>query len=79
MFGEKLIKDLEANTEKLNEDAQKNSILVTALVPKLGYDVAAEVAKEAMENGITIKDVLLSKELMSEGDIDDLLDIEKLI
>ena len=79
VFGEKLIKDLEANTEKLNEDTQKNSILVTALVPKLGYDVAAEVAKEAMENGLTIKDVLLSKELMSEDDIDDLLDIEKLI
>ena len=79
VFGEKLIKDLEANTEKLNEDTQKNSILVTALVPKLGYDVAAEVAKEAMENGLTIKDVLLNKELMSEGDIDDLLDIEKLI
>ena len=79
VFREKLIKDLEANTEKLNEDTQKNSILVTALVPKLGYDVAAEVAKEAMENGLTIKDVLLSKELMSEGDIDDLLDIEKLI
>ena len=79
VFGEKLIKDLEANTEKLNEDTQKNSILVTALVPKLGYDVAAEVAKEAMESGLTIKDVLLSKKLMSEGDIDDLLDIEKLI
>ena len=28
VFGEKLIKDLEANTEKLNEDTQKNSILV---------------------------------------------------
>ena len=79
VFGEKLIKDLEANTEKLNEDTQKNSILVTALVPKLGYDVAAEVAKEAMDNGLTIKDVLISKELMTEGDIDDLLDIEKLI
>ena len=79
VFGNKLIKDLEANTEKLNEDTQKNSILVTALVPKLGYDVAAEVAKEAMKNGLTIKEVLLSKELMSEVDIDELLDIEKLI
>ena len=48
VFGEKLIKDLEPNTEKLNEDTQKNSILVTALVPKLGYDVAAEVAKDCL-------------------------------
>ena len=70
---------LEANTEKLEGNIQKNSILVTALVPKLGYDTAAEVAKEAMSNDRTIKEVLLEKELLSEAEIDELLDIEKLI
>ena len=54
-FGEKLIKGLEPNEEKLDDNIQKNSILVTALVPKLGYDTAAEVAKEAMANDKTIK------------------------
>ena len=53
-FGEKLIKGLEPNEEKLDDNIQKNSILVTALVPKLGYDTAAEVAKEAMANDKTI-------------------------
>ena len=79
VFGEKLIKGLEANTEKLEGNIQKNSILVTALVPKLGYDTAAEVAKEAMSNDKTIKEVLLEKDLLSEAEIDELLDIEKLI
>jgi len=79
VFGEKLVKGLEANTEKLEGNIQKNSILVTALVPKLGYDTAAEVAKEAMSNDKTIKEVLLEKELLSEAEIDELLDIDKLI
>ena len=78
-FGEKLIKGLEPNEEKLDDNIQKNSILVTALVPKLGYDTAAEVAKEAMANDKTIKEVLLEKDLLSEPEIDELLDIEKLI
>ena len=78
-FGEKLIKGLEPNEEKLDDNIQKNSILVTALVPKLGYDTAAEVAKEAMANDKTIKEVLLEKELLSEAEIDQILDIEKLI
>ena len=78
-FTEKLILGLEANTDKLEENIQKNSILVTALVPKLGYDTAAEIAKEAVATNNTIKKVLLEKALLSEDEIDILLDIEKLI
>ena len=54
-------------------------MLVTALVPELGYDFAAEIAKEAMESGKTIKEIVLSKELMSEEEIDRILDISKLV
>ena len=79
VFEKKLINDLEANTEKLDENIQKNSILVTALVPVIGYDKSAEVAKEAMSQNKTIKDVLLEKNLISSEEIDELLNIEKLI
>jgi fumarate hydratase class II len=79
IFEEKLIRDLTPNTEKLANNIQKNSILVTALVPQIGYDKAAEVAKEAMKLNKTIKDVLLEKRLLSEEEIDNLLDITKLI
>ena len=79
IFEEKLIIGLEANTEKLDENIQKNSILVTALVPKIGYDKAAEVAKEAVAKNVTIKEILVEKELIPESEIDELLDVEKLI
>ena len=79
VFTDKLIVGLEANTEKLDENIQKNSILVTALVPKLGYDTAADVAKLAVSSNSTIKSVLLEKALLTEEEIDELLDIDKLI
>ena len=79
VFEKNLINDLEANTEKLDENIQKNSILVTALVPVIGYDKSAEVAKEAMSQNKTIKEVLLEKNLISSEEIDELLNIEKLI
>ena len=79
VFEKKLINDLEANTEKLEENIQKNSILVTALVPVIGYDKSAEVAKEAMSQNKTIKEVLIEKNLISSEEIDELLNIEKLI
>ena len=79
VFEKKLIKDLEPNTEKLEENIQRNSILVTALVPEIGYDKAAEIAKEAISKSKTIKDVILEKQLLSEKQIDEILGIEKLI
>ena len=79
VFTEKCIKGLEANSEKMLENIERNPILVTALVPKLGYDIAAEIAKEAMETNKTIKEVVLNRELMSEKEIDKTLDISKLI
>jgi fumarate hydratase class II len=79
VFEKKLIHELEANTEKLDENIQKNSILITALVPVIGYDKSAEVAKEAISQNKTIREVLIEKNLISSEEIDELLNIEKLI
>ena len=79
VFNEKLLIGLEPNTEKMESNTQNNPILVTALVPKLGYDTAAEIAKESMSTNKTIKEVLLERELLSESEIDDLLNLKKLI
>ena len=79
VFNKKLLIGLEPNTEKMESNTQKNPILVTALVPKLGYDTAAEIAKESISTNKTIKEVLLEKELLSESEIDDLLNLKKLI
>lgn len=79
VFNEKLLIGLEPNTEKMESNTHKNPILVTALVPKLGYDIAAEIAKESISTNKTIKEVLLERELLSESEVDDLLNLKKLI
>ena len=79
VFREKLIEGLEPNIELMKENTQKNPILVTALVPKIGYDKAAEVAKEAVSKNKTIKEVLVENNILSASEVDELLDIEKLI
>ena len=61
------------------ENIKRNSKLVTALLPQIGYYKAAEIAKEAMSSNKTIKEVLLDSNLFSSDEIDNLLDIEKLI
>ena len=79
VFNEKLLIGLEPNIEKMESNTQKNPILVTALVPKLGYDTAAQIAKESMSTNKTIREILLERDLLSESEIDDLLNLKKLI
>jgi len=79
VFREKLIDGLEPNIEQMKENTQKNPILVTALVPKIGYDKAAEVAKEAISKNKTIKEILVDNDILSASEVDELLDLDKLI
>lgn len=75
---EKAVEGIEANTEKAEGWLAKNAILVTALNPVIGYLKGAEVAKEAMSSGRTIREVVLEKGYLSEEEVDKLLDARKM-
>ncbi len=75
---EKAVDGLEANEEKATGWLARNAILVTALNPVIGYNKGAEVAKEAMASGRTIREVVLEKGYISEDEIDELLDARKM-
>ncbi|MGF1505277.1 MAG: lyase family protein, partial [Anaerolineae bacterium] len=75
---EKAIDGLTANPEKASGWLAKNAILVTALNPVIGYLNGAEVAKEAMASGRTIREVVLEKGLLSEEEVDKLLDVRRM-
>ncbi len=47
--------------------------IVTALNPYIGYSKAAEIAKESLSTGNSIKEIILDKKLMSEEKLDELL------
>jgi fumarate hydratase class II len=72
-FREKCVEGLEA-TAKGPEMVEKGLMLATALAPAIGYDAAAEVAKEAARTGRTIREVARERTQLSEEELDRLLD-----
>jgi fumarate hydratase class II len=53
-------------------------MLVTALNPHIGYDKAAEIAKEAHKKGITLKEAATNLGLVSEKDYNKWVDPSKM-
>ncbi|MGI9529771.1 MAG: class II fumarate hydratase, partial [Acidimicrobiia bacterium] len=56
---EKLIEGIEADTERAKWLLEQNVIIITALVPVIGYDKSAEVAKKAFAEGRGVREVAL--------------------
>ncbi|MBW6471642.1 MAG: hypothetical protein K0B14_00840, partial [Anaerolineaceae bacterium] len=60
-FTNKCVIGITANVEKAEGWLEKNSILVTALNPLIGYQVGAALVKEAISRNITIREIALEK------------------
>jgi fumarate hydratase class II len=73
-FTDKLMVDLMLNQERTESWLSRNPILVTALNPIIGYNNGAAVAKKALAEGKSVKEVVLEMGLMSEEDLDKALD-----
>jgi len=67
-FAKYCIKGIKANRKKIREDLDNSLMLVTALAPKIGYDNAAKIAKNALKKGTTLKQEALGSGLISEAD-----------
>ena len=70
---------LEADREAIAAKNERSLMLATALAPLLGYDKAAQVAKQAHAEGKTVRQVALELELMSAEELDRVLDPLRLI
>ncbi len=77
-FRERCVDGIEADADRARRLVESNLIVVTALNPRIGYDRAAEVAKEAYASGRTIRDVVLDMGLMEPEELDEVLDIKRM-
>jgi fumarate hydratase class II len=68
------IAGLVVNATHITELVDRNPILVTALNPVVGYDLAAAIAKRAYAEGRSVKDVAREMTELSEEELDRLLD-----
>jgi len=73
-FTDRLVKGINANEERCRSLLEKSAGIALALNPFIGYDKAAEVAKEAVARGIPLRQVVLEKGLLTEEQLNEILD-----
>ncbi len=74
IFAEKCIEGVMANSDVARRYAETSGALVTVLSPRIGYLTAAEVVKESIASGRSVREIVLDRQLVPEQDIDTLLD-----
>ena len=79
IFVDKLLVDIQANTDKCEGYIEGSLAMCTSLVPEIGYDKAAQIAYEAFNTNKTIKQVLKDNKVLSDQKIDDLLNPKLMI
>ena len=72
IFSANLIDGLTANKDKLRKDIENSPVIVTLLAPKIGYLKSAELFKESLKSGKTIRELVVSKKLLSNKEVDSL-------
>ena len=77
-FTDRCVRGIVANEACCRELAERSMGLATALNPYIGYLAAAEVAHEALEQGKTLREVVLENGLLTAGKLDAILDPVKM-
>ena len=73
IFSANLIDGLTANKSKLIENIENSPVIVTLLTPKIGYLKSAELFKESLKTGKTIRELVVSKKLMTNKEVSALM------
>ncbi|MFL6583291.1 MAG: class II fumarate hydratase [Chthoniobacterales bacterium] len=73
-FVEKCALGITANEERCRELVELSMAMVTSLAPKIGYDRAAEIAKESAKTGRTVRDLCREKKVLPEAELNAALD-----
>ena len=68
------VEGIEADTERIEQQVEQSLALATALAPHIGYDRAAEVAKEAYRSGRTVRQVAEEWEVLPRDALSEVLD-----
>jgi fumarate hydratase class II len=74
VLAEKSVDGITANRKKCTSNLEQSLALCTGLVPVIGYDKSAAIAKEAYREGKTVREVALSHGVLPEQELNKLLD-----
>jgi fumarate hydratase, class II len=74
VFADRCVVGLEANSERTAAMVEQSLAMCTSLAPKIGYDKAAEIAKESFKTGKTVREIAMEKKIVPESELAQILD-----
>jgi len=74
IFAEKCLAGTEADAERAASLVEGSLAMVTVLAPRIGYDAAAQIAKESYQTGRTVRELCLEREVLPAEELERLLD-----
>lgn len=66
LFADKCFKTIKVDQNRCKELLEASTAYATLLTPKLGYDLVAEVVKESIVSGKTLREIILQRQLLNE-------------
>jgi fumarate hydratase class II len=78
VFGERFVAKLEADRETCERQVEQSMALATALNPQIGYDATAKVAKQALAEDKSVREVAIDQGYLTADEADEVLDPEKM-
>jgi fumarate hydratase, class II len=78
ILGEKCIAGITADKKRALEYAERTLMLITTLTPKIGYDNAAKIAKRAISENKSLREVLIEEKILPKDKLDEALDLKKM-
>ncbi|MGY3724977.1 fumarase, class II [Granulicatella balaenopterae] len=78
-FNQHCVTGIDANPTKMTENLQNSLMLVTCLSPTIGYEKAAQVAKYAHQQGLTLKEACLAQNVLTAEEFEQICQPEQMI
>jgi aspartate ammonia-lyase len=75
LLAERCVDGIAADEAQCAYWLERSPALVTALAPKIGYAEAAKLAKEAVAQGLTVRELVVKKGILSGRELDEVLDL----
>lgn len=78
-FARHCVAGIKVNTARVDQLLQGSLMLVTALAPHIGYDRAAQIAKEAHQQGTTLREAALALGFVTAAQFDEWVDARRML
>ena len=78
-FVDNCVSGITANRDRCRDLVEQSVGIITAICPTVGYKMSADIAKDAIKTGKPVREILKSKNIFTNEEIDEILDPEKMV